>query len=80
MIITTQFYSISIPNPQCIPPHPNPFHLETISFSKPVSQYWFFTGTSCDREQQWVNFCHGVCLKDSSTWQETWEVVEADGG
>ena len=40
-IITTKFYSISIPNPQCIPPTPNLSHLETISFSKSVSQYLF---------------------------------------
>ena len=38
MIITTPFYSISIPNPQCIPQAPNLSHLETISFSKSVSQ------------------------------------------
>ena len=31
-IVTTKFYSISIPNPQCIPPSPNLSHLETISF------------------------------------------------
>ena len=39
MIITTQFYRISIPNPQHRPPSPNLSHLETISFSKSVSQY-----------------------------------------
>ena len=39
-IITTKFYSISIPNPQCTPlPPTNLFHLETVSFSKSVSQY-----------------------------------------
>ena len=32
MIITTQFYSISIPNPQPIPPTPNLSPLETIVF------------------------------------------------
>ena len=35
---TTKFYSISMPNPQCITPAPNLSHLETISFSKSVSQ------------------------------------------
>uniref|UniRef100_A0A4X1TPT9 Nose resistant-to-fluoxetine protein N-terminal domain-containing protein n=1 Tax=Sus scrofa TaxID=9823 RepID=A0A4X1TPT9_PIG len=39
MIITTQFSSISIPNPQCISPRTCP--LETISFAKSVSQYLF---------------------------------------
>ena len=38
MIITTQFYSISIPNPQSIPP-PILSPLRTIGFSKSVSQY-----------------------------------------
>ena len=38
-VITTQFYSISIPNPRHIPPVPNMSHLETISFSKSVSHY-----------------------------------------
>ena len=32
-IITTKFPSISIPNPQHIPPPPNLSHLETVSFS-----------------------------------------------
>ena len=41
MITNTKFYSISIPNPQCIPRPPNLSHLETISFSKPVSHYLF---------------------------------------
>ena len=40
-ITTIKFYSISIPNPQWIPPVPNLSHLETISFSKSVSQYLF---------------------------------------
>ena len=31
-IITTNFYSISIPNPHCIGPPPNLSHLETIGF------------------------------------------------
>ena len=47
MIITTQFYSISIPNPQLIPPPPNLPHLETISFSKSVSQYLFCKEVHC---------------------------------
>ena len=33
MIITTKFYSTSIPNPQCIPPPPNLSHLEIKFFS-----------------------------------------------
>ena len=32
MIITNKFYSISIPNPQCIPLPPNLSHLETVFF------------------------------------------------
>ena len=39
MIITIQFYMISIPQPQCIPPPPRLSPLETISFSESVSQY-----------------------------------------
>ena len=46
-IITTKFYSISIPNPQCIPPPPNLSHLETISFSKSMSQYLFCKEVHC---------------------------------
>ena len=41
MIITTQFYRISIPQSQRIPPPPKLFPLETISFSKSVSQHLF---------------------------------------
>ena len=37
-----KFYSISIPNPQCIPSPSNLSHLETISLSKSVSQYLFY--------------------------------------
>ena len=44
VIITTQFYSIPIPNPKCIPPFPNLSHLENISFSKSVNQYLFCKG------------------------------------
>ena len=40
-IITTKFDSMSIPNPQCIPPPPKLSPLETIRFSKSVSQYLF---------------------------------------
>ena len=42
MIITIQFYRISIPHHQCIPQPSNLSPLETISFSKSVSQYLFF--------------------------------------
>ena len=41
MIITIQFYRISILQPQHIPPPPKLSPLETISFSKSVSQYLF---------------------------------------
>ena len=41
IIITTQFYRISIPNPQRNPHPPNLSPLETISFSKSVSRYLF---------------------------------------
>ena len=41
MIITTQFYRISIPQPQHIPPPPKLSPLKTVSFSKSVSQYMF---------------------------------------
>ena len=37
VIITNQLYSISIPNPQSIPPPSNLSHLETISFSRSVT-------------------------------------------
>ena len=47
MIITFQFYSISIPNPQRIPPPPNPSHLETVSFSNFVSPYLFCKEVNC---------------------------------
>ena len=41
MIITIQFYRISIPHPWSIPPPPKLSPLETISFSKSVSQHLF---------------------------------------
>ena len=41
MIITIQFYRISIPQPKDIPPPPKLSPLETISISKSVSQYLF---------------------------------------
>ena len=41
MIITIQFYRISIPYPQRIPALPKLSPLETLSFSKSVSQYLF---------------------------------------
>ena len=47
MIITTQFYSISIPKPQPILPTPNLSPLETVSFSKSVSQYLFCKEVHC---------------------------------
>ena len=40
-------FSISIPNPQYIPPTPNLSPLETISFSKSVSQYLFCKEVHC---------------------------------
>ena len=44
MIITIQFYRISIPQPQCMPLPPKLSPLETISFSKSVSQCLFCKG------------------------------------
>ena len=41
MITTIQFYRISIPHPQRIRPPPKLSPLETVSFSKSVSQYLF---------------------------------------
>ena len=41
MIITIQFYRISNPQPQHIPPPPKLSPLETMGFSKSVSQYLF---------------------------------------
>ena len=46
-IITTKFYSISIPNPQYVSPTPNLSHLETVSFSKSMSQYLFCKEVHC---------------------------------
>ena len=46
-ILTTQLYSISIPNTQCIPPPSNLSHLETRSFSKSVSWYLFCKEVHC---------------------------------
>ena len=46
-IITVQFYSISIPNLQCTPHPSNLSLLETISFSKSVSQYLFYKEVHC---------------------------------
>ena len=37
----SEFYSISIPNPQHIPPSPKLSHLESLSFFKSVSEYLF---------------------------------------
>ena len=47
MIITTQFYRISIPHPQRIPPPPHLSPLETISFSKSESEYLFCREVHC---------------------------------
>ena len=47
MIITTQLHSVSSPNPQCTPSTPNLSPLETISFSKCVSQYLFCKEVHC---------------------------------
>ena len=56
MIITVQFSRISIPHAQCIPPPPKLTPLETLSFSKTVSQYLV-----CKE-------VHSVLFSDS-TWQ-----------
>ena len=59
MTITTQFYSISLPQPQCIPLLPKLSPLETISFSKSVSQYLFCKEVHCvlfsDSTCQWYH-------------------------
>ena len=47
MIITTQFHSISISNPQCIPCPPKLCPLESILFSKSVSHYLFCKEVHC---------------------------------
>ena len=47
MIFTTEFYSISIPDPQCILPTPHLSLLETIIFSKSVSQFLFCKEVHC---------------------------------
>ena len=48
MLITTQFYSISILNPRPIPSIPsNLSPLETVSFSKSLSQYLFCKEVPC---------------------------------
>ena len=46
-IITTKFYSISIPSPQCIPSSLKLSHLETINFSKSEGQYLFYKEVHC---------------------------------
>ena len=55
MIITTKFYSISIPDPQRIPSPSNLSHLETVSFPKSMSQYLF-----C-KEVNYVLFSDSTC-------------------
>ena len=47
MMITTQFYSISIPNPQTVPRLPSLSPLEIISFSNSVSQYLLCKEVHC---------------------------------
>ena len=47
MIITIQFNRISIPQPQHISPPPERSPLETVSFSKSVSQYLFCFWWEC---------------------------------
>ena len=60
MIITIQFYRISIPQPQRIPLPPKLSPLETVSFSKSVSQYLFCeeVHTECCliRKEEVINF------------------------
>ena len=46
-VITTQFYSISILNPQHLTPPHNLSHMETINFSKSVSQYLLYKEVHC---------------------------------
>ena len=55
VIITIQFYSISIPNPQHIPTPPNLSHLETKSFSLNMSQYLFCKEVHC------ILFLDSIC-------------------
>ena len=55
MSITTKFYSISIPNPQCMPLPPNMNDLGIINFSKSVSQYLFYKEVHC------VHFSDPTC-------------------
>ena len=45
MIITTQFYNISIPNPQPIPPPCNLSHLESMFFQVSISSAKKFIGS-----------------------------------
>ena len=47
MIITIQFYRISIPHPQRIPAPPKLSPSEIVSFSKSVSQYLFCKDVHC---------------------------------
>ena len=67
--ITTQYYRISIPQPQHIPPPPELSPLETISFSKSVSQYLFCKEVHCvlfsDSTCQWKHLMLGsYCMTD----------------
>ena len=47
MTITIQLYRISIPQPQCIPPLSELSLLETVGFSKSVSQHLFWKEVHC---------------------------------
>ena len=55
MVVTTQIYSISVLTPQHVLPPPELSPLETISFSKSVSQHLF-----C-KEVQSVLFSDSTC-------------------
>ena len=72
MIITTQSCSISIPNPQPIPSPPNLSPLETMSFSKSMSQYLFCKEVHSVlffRFHMWViAFDVGVSLSHLAWW------------
>ena len=66
-IITTKFYSISIPNLQCIPPPLNLSPLESTTFSKSVSQYLFCKEVRCvlfSDSTSVIAFDVGVSLSD----------------
>ena len=66
MITTTKFYSMSIPNPRCIPPPLNLSHLETVSFSESLSQYLFCKEVHC------VFFLDSTCNSIDSICDSIW--------